>query len=362
VAAVALASPGTRRVVLTRSLSGAAAGLSAALVVPVRADGNTEAVLVLCARAEPLPAPEVVTTLEDMAIRMGQFLERERALAGLWRLEQAVEALDLGVTISDLGGRILYTNPAEAALHGYAPRELLGRHVSVFMPESWSPAPGRPGPNGSWRRETVNVHKDGTVFPVQLVSVPLRNRQGALIGTVTCCEEISERKRAQQRVEFQAYHDPLTELPNRVQLRDRMRLALAQARRAGRSVAVLFIDLDGFKAVNDRYGHAFGDRLLQEVAARLRECVREDDLVARVGGDEFVLLLPFLRQPDDAERIARKLAERVAEPLELDGRVLRVGTSVGIAFFPRDGDDEDRLLTSADESMYRAKERRKREA
>jgi diguanylate cyclase (GGDEF)-like protein len=141
-----------------------------------------------------------------------------------------------------------------------------------------------------------------------------------------------------------------------------MRLALAQARRAGRSVAVLFIDLDGFKAVNDHFGHAFGDRLLQEVAVRLRECVREDDLVARVGGDEFVLLLPYLRQPDDADRIARKLAERVAEPLELDGRVLRVGTSVGIAFFPRDGDDEDGLLTSADSAMYRAKEQRKREA
>jgi diguanylate cyclase (GGDEF)-like protein len=137
-----------------------------------------------------------------------------------------------------------------------------------------------------------------------------------------------------------------------------MYLTQAQARRSGLGLATLFIDLDGFKAVNDAHGHAHGDRLLRAVAGRLRDSVRGEDTVARVGGDEFVLVLPSVRRRDGAARVVRKLIERLAQPFVLEGRELRIGASVGIALYPQDGEDEETLLRSADAAMYRAKQRR----
>ena len=457
-------------------------GLQEAAAVPVRAGGRLVAVLAFYSREGHRSARGLLETLGDIASRLGQFMERERALTGLRRLEKAVETIEMGVTITDMGGRILYTNPAEAELHGYRVEELVGKHVSVFMPTAWRPAAGQPPEVRSWRRETVNLRRDGTIFPVQLLSDAVTDADGTPLGIVTCCEEITERKRAEQalrssetryrllfernlagvyratlggrilecndafarvlgyasreevrsraaadlffrpedrerslahlrekgtltnfelemrrkdgasvwvlenqtllraqrageedlvegtliditdrklaadRVEFHAYHDPLTGLPNRMHLRDRMHPALAQARRSGRGLAVMFLDLDHFKVVNDTLGHAVGDRLLQEVASRLRECVREDDMVARVGGDEFILLLPSVRHAEGAARIARKLLDRIEDVFDADGNELSVTTSVGIALFPQHGDDEETLLRNADAAMYRAKE------
>jgi diguanylate cyclase (GGDEF)-like protein/PAS domain S-box-containing protein len=455
----------------------------ALVAAPVRERERAAGALAFRGR-EPNGSPaELLETLGDFGARVSQLLERERALARMRRLEKAVETLELGVTITDTKGRIVYTNPAEAELHGYRVEELIGKDVSVFMPASWQPAPGRPHQLGSWRRETVNVRRDGTIFPVQLLSNPVTDADGAPIGTVTCCEEITERKRLEQalrssearyrllfeqnlagvyratlqgrilecneafarmlgyasaaevlersawdlfasredrerslrqlrergsltnfelrlrrkdgstlwvlenetllrrddgegdvvagtlidvtdrklqaqRVEFHAYHDALTGLPNRIALRERMYLALAQARRNDTGLAALFLDLDGFKAVNDGYGHALGDRLLRAVAGRLRDGVRGEDTVARVGGDEFVLVLSSVRRREGAARVVKKLLERLAQPFLLDGRALRVGASVGVALFPQDGDDEDTLLRSADAAMYKAKQRR----
>jgi len=466
---------------LLRGSTMAVTGLREAVAVPVRAGGPPVGVLAFYGREPHRSGPEMLETLGDIASRVGHFVERERALAGLRRLEKAVESIEMGVTITDTAGRILYTNRAEAEQHGYRVEELVGRHVSVFMPASWRPAEGRPLEVRSWRRETVNVRRDGTIFPVQLLSDAVTDAHGTPIGVVTCCEEITERKRAEEalrssetryrllfernlagvyratpegrllecndafarllgyssreevlsrtawdlffsredrerslgqlkargaltnfelrmrrkdgtavwvlenerllkgpddeaeqvegtlidvtdrklaaeRIEFQAYHDPLTGLPNRTHLQDRMRLALAQARRRGRGLAVLFLDLDNFKAVNDSLGHAAGDRLLQEVAGRLRDCLREEDTVARVGGDEFVLLLPSVRHAEGAARIARKLRDRIEEGFRAGGPELTVTTSVGIALFPEHGEDEETLLRNADDAMYRAKE------
>ncbi len=456
-------------------------GLREAAAVPVRAGGRLVGVLAFCSHEAHRSTRGLLETLGDLGSRLGQFIERERALAGLRRLEKAVETIEMGVTITDMAGRILYTNPAEAELHGYRVEELIGRPVSLFMPAAWRPAAGQPPEIRSWRRETVNLRRDGTIFPVQLLSDAVTDTDGTPLGIVTCCEEITERKRAEQalrssetryrllfernlagvyratlagrilecndafarvlgyssreevlsrtagdlyfrpedrerslahlreqgtltnfelrmrrkdgtsvwvlenqtllkgqkseedlvegtliditdrklaaeRVEFHAYHDPLTGLPNRMHLRDRMHPALAQARRSGRGLAVMFLDLDHFKVVNDTLGHAVGDRLLQEVAGRLKECVREDDMVARVGGDEFILLLPSVGHAEGAARIARKLLDRVEEVLDADGHELSVTTSVGIALFPQHGDDEETLLRNADAAMYRAKE------
>ena len=186
------------------------------------------------------------------------------------------------------------------------------------------------------------------------ILLPGGDGEAIVVGTLL---DITDRKLAQERIEFHAYHDPLTGLPNRSFLEDRLQLHLAQARRGGRGMAVMFLDLDRFKTVNDTLGHALGDRLLCEAAKRLREGVREDDTVARIGGDEFVVLLPRVGQGDGAARIAQSLLHKFVEPFPLDDNVLQVTISIGIALFPQDGDDPETLLKKADAAMYRAKER-----
>jgi diguanylate cyclase (GGDEF)-like protein len=167
--------------------------------------------------------------------------------------------------------------------------------------------------------------------------------------------DITDRKEFEQRIEFHAFHDPLTGLPNRAFLTEQLRGRLLDARSRGRGLAVLFLDLDHFKVVNDTLGHSLGDRLLQQVAGRLRECVREDDVVVRMGGDEFVLLLPRMRKGGTAD-VARKILARLEEPVHLDEHEICITASIGIARFPDDGEDVETLLKNADSAMYRAKQ------
>ena len=170
------------------------------------------------------------------------------------------------------------------------------------------------------------------------------------------CQDITERKEAGERIAYLAHHDVLTGLPNRVLLRDRFAHALALADRHGSHLAILFLDLDNFKMVNDTLGHAAGDRLLQAVAAQLRDCVRDTDTVSRQGGDEFVVLLNDVHHTTTVERVAGKILERLATPLDIDGNVLTTSASIGICVHPEDGRDFDLLLQKADTAMYAAKE------
>jgi diguanylate cyclase (GGDEF)-like protein/PAS domain S-box-containing protein len=168
--------------------------------------------------------------------------------------------------------------------------------------------------------------------------------------------DISDRKRAEEQIEFHAYHDVLTHLPNRKLFTDRLRQSVTRARRNSKSVAVMFIDLDHFKTINDTLGHTAGDELLLEMARRLRECVRDDDTVARLGGDEFTIILSELRQPEDAVGVAQKILDAVQEPLTIGNMPISVSASIGIALYPDDGHDAESLLRNADSAMYRAKE------
>ena len=174
-----------------------------------------------------------------------------------------------------------------------------------------------------------------------------------LEGTIL---DITDRKRAQEQIEHQAFHDALTELPNRLLFRDRITMSLAHARRTGRTCAVMFLDLDQFKHVNDTLGHTTGDRLLQTTAARLRACVRSEDTVARMGGDEFTILLADLGDERGASAVAQKVLEAIRHPMIIDEHELYVTTSIGIALFPSDGENAEALLKNADRAMYRAKE------
>jgi diguanylate cyclase (GGDEF)-like protein/PAS domain S-box-containing protein len=186
---------------------------------------------------------------------------------------------------------------------------------------------------------------------------PFHDDRGAVAGVIVLVRDITERKSAEEQIEYQAYHDALTGLANRLLFREHLTLALALSQRRWRYVAVLFLDLDHFKTINDTRGHACGDALLGQIASRLRSCVREGDTIARVGGDEFALVLQDLDKRGDAALVATKLLNVVAEPLELDGERLSITTSIGIAVFPGDGDDADDLLRNADNAMYRAKAR-----
>jgi diguanylate cyclase (GGDEF)-like protein/PAS domain S-box-containing protein len=190
---------------------------------------------------------------------------------------------------------------------------------------------------------------------VSAVYRPHYDASGNIVGAIGLIRDITERKTAEEQMQYQAYHDALTGLANRRLFSEHLTLALALAQRRRRLVGVLFLDLDHFKVVNDSLGHTVGDELLKQIGARLRSAVREGDTVARVGGDEFTIVLQDLQRKDDAAIVAEKVLRKVAEPADIAGQRLYVTTSIGITTFPEDGDNAETLLKNADSAMYRAK-------
>ena len=413
-------------------------------------------------------------------------IERHKAEEALIPLKKAVDIMQIGVTITDMQRRILYSNIADARMHGYNVEELVGRDVRIFAPSSYHKdlMPEDVQNMTNWCRDSVNCRKDGSVFPVRMTSDVVRDiKDGILSGIaiVATCEDISERKRSEealhlrQRViesssngimitdttmpdnpiiyvnpafgritgydmqeslgrsmnfllgedreqtefmeihaalherregnavlrnyrkdgslfwndlsvspvldeagsvahfvwvindvtereqheellEYQANHDALTGLPNRNLLADRITQSLANAQRYNLPVAVLFIDLDNFKFINDSLGHALGDRMLIIQAERLHKCIRSGDTVARYGGDEFVVVVSNLDRNEDAAVVAHTIQEMVSRPFTIDGHEFGITCSIGISLYPKDGRDVDSLLKNADAAMYRAKE------
>ena len=204
--------------------------------------------------------------------------------------------------------------------------------------------------------EMVSLDSEQRKRYIEIVKTPTYAPDGSINGIQGIFWDITARKSAEEQIEYLAHHDPLTDLPNRVLLRDRFLQAQGQAARSANRVAILFLDLDHFKQVNDTLGHATGDRLLQAVAERLRRGVRETDTISRQGGDEFVIVLPELADPESAGSIAGKLMEQMHEPVRVNGHRLNVTFSLGIALYPDDGEDFDTLMKKADTAMYSAKE------
>jgi diguanylate cyclase (GGDEF)-like protein/PAS domain S-box-containing protein len=256
--------------------------------------------------------------------------------------------------------RLRYVNAWTEALTGW-PRETLLTMTFWDLvhpedrPEVQRLVSARSGGDGTQERQEFRLQgRDGRVRWVDLTTALIAFE--GRVATLGTAFDVTDRKRVEEQIQYQAYHDALTGLPNRMLFLDRLQLALAHARRQGGQPAVLFLDLDDFKVINDTLGHATGDRLLQGVGERLIASVREDDTVARMGGDEFTLLLPNIGRVEDAARLAGKLLEAVAQPLLIDGQELFVTTSVGVSLFPSDGEDAETLLKNADRAMYRAKE------
>jgi diguanylate cyclase (GGDEF)-like protein/PAS domain S-box-containing protein len=255
--------------------------------------------------------------------------------------------------------RYRYANPKLGEILGYAPGELAGAEIAPLVAEADRAAVlarvrallvGQgPGPY-SFRA----IRKDGEFVDVEVhESATEFDGRPALIGTLL---NITDRKRAEAQAAERAFVDPLTRLPNRARFLERLETELAQSRRYNRKLAVLHVDLDGFKFVNDNWGHGAGDRLLQSLALRLTRGVREVDTIARIGGDEFLILVPDLRESGDMSRFAQKLLSLLGRPVELDESTLQVTASVGVATYPDDGQDAEALLRNADAAMYRAKD------
>ena len=299
----------------------------------------------------PFETQLVSGTMQDLT-------EMQQAEDRVQMLREAIDALPIntGITISDINGKIIYSNVVEAQMHGYLPGELLGKDARILAPQHLErPFPPLDVRGRLWQRESLNVRKNGEVFPVQLSSIAVRNAQGRCIGVVTACEDLTSRKDSEKKIEYLACYDPLTGLPNRVTLLDQLPRALALARRETRDVALLFLDLDNFKDVNDTQGHDFGDKFLKEVAKRLASALRQSDTLVRLGGDEFVVVLTSISTQEGASLAAQRVQALFQTPFLIEGQHFYSSASIGIALYPGDGADAESLLKCADAAMYHAK-------
>ncbi len=265
-----------------------------------------------------------------------------------------------GIIVTDAEARILAVNPAferitglnAASCIGQNPRIMgSGRHSPEFFAAMWKALTTE----GSWAGELWNRRPDGSPYPIWISISSLRDGQGPR-RYVGVFRDVSDAKRQEGIIRYQAFHDALTGLPNRLLLSDRIASAIERARRRGSAAALVFLDLDRFKIINDSLGHAEGDRLLQEVARRLKAVARGEDVVARLGGDEFVILLEDVNDSRVPADVALRIIKAIGRAFELGETSVRIGASVGIALFPGDGDDAETLLRNADTAMYRAKE------
>lgn len=265
-----------------------------------------------------------------------------------------------GMVIADRHGRILEVNRAFTQTTGYAAAEVRGRkpgllgsglHPPGFYGTMWETI----RQDGVWRGEIWNRHKNGKAYVELLTIYSIVGAEGRVSHYVGIYADISRMKEHQLRLERLAHYDSLTQLPNRVLFADRLQVALAQARRTNRPLAVCYLDLDGFKQVNDRFGHAIGDLLLTEVANRLRGSVRDGDTVARLGGDEFALLLGELNTAEECRPALERIFRAMAGAFPVGTQPVNISTSIGVTLFPIDDAGPDALLEHADQAMYRAK-------
>ena len=286
--------------------------------------------------------------------------ERKRAEESLRWLATIVESSDDAIVSKSLDGTILTWNRAAEHIYGYAASEAIGHSAAMLNPPDRSDEVAlllgriRRGERIQ-RYETERIRKDGRQISVSLTISPIKNAQGVIRGASVIARDISDQKRTEERIRYMAQHDALTGLPNRVLLYDRIGRAVAHARRDCVTMAVLFLDLDDFKDINDSFGHQVGDRILRMVSRRLLRCLRAADSIGRLGGDEFVVCLPGPISTDDATLVARKILETLRNPFVVGAHRLHVSGSIGISMHPNDGLDTEGLMRAADLAMYRAK-------
>jgi diguanylate cyclase (GGDEF)-like protein/PAS domain S-box-containing protein len=279
-------------------------------------------------------------------------------------LEQSAQVFEHcrnAILVIDRDYRVLAVNRAFSSITGFTAGQVVGRevpslrwgiHDADFYRQLWQHV----DQHGYWEGEIWSVRASGEKYPACAAITAIRDGGQHITSYMAVLSDITERKRAEEQARHQAEHDALTDLPNRVLFLDRLHQALATARRQQRPFALMFLDLDRFKAINDNWGHQAGDAVLKEVAARLVRCVRGVDTVSRLGGDEFVVLLPDIGGADQAAHVAAAVMHAVAQPVPAANQELTLSVSIGIALCPSDGDDTETLLRHADVAMYHAKQ------
>jgi diguanylate cyclase (GGDEF)-like protein/PAS domain S-box-containing protein len=324
----------------------------------VRIHGHDAEVIWLEGRSLPAPDPDGGLTwhgfLHDVTERKAQEVKLRQAATVFTGTHE-------GVVITDPEGQILAVNPAFCEITGYPEPELIGQNMrllksgrqdAAFYGKVWEAIRSK----GFWQGEMWNRRKNGEIFPEWQTISAVHDAAGKLVNYVGSFSDISRIKQSEAQLEHLAHHDALTGLPNRLVLRSKLDEALVRCRRSGQPGALLMMDLDRFKNVNDSLGHAAGDELLTFAAQRLRAALREADLLVRQGGDEFVVLLEGLAQAEDAARVARSLIACVSQPFLLSGgHQAYVGLSIGISLFPADGDSAGDVIKHADSALYEAK-------
>lgn len=278
-------------------------------------------------------------------------------------LARAIDAAGRPVLIIDASERIVWVNLAYRRLSGFPREEIVGAHAAALRSQhasenSYAALRRGDGIEGAaWCREMIGKRRDGSTYIGEEIVTPLRDQSGALTHFVSVLHDVTDSRQALQDARLLASQDILTGLAGRAHIVALLRSAIAEAQRARQILAVLFVDLDGFKQINDSYGHHIGDAVLQAVAARLGGAVRCSDTVARFGGDEFVILLPRVRRRSVALRIGRQIVDQLSKPVTVGAACHGVSGSVGVAFYPDHGSTCETLLISADQAMYLAKRR-----
>lgn len=330
-----------------------------AMIMPLWIEKDVGGLLIVIG-TDPQPDSNTVLRLESAAARIGATRQSVRDQQKLRLQGTAMAAAANAIFITNVRGEIEWVNDAFTRLSGFEATEVIGKTPAIL----------RSGLQGDdiyarlwatitsgqvWRGEMVEMRKDGSLYTVDQTIAPILDETGAVAHFVAVHEDVTDRKKAEERVLYLSNYDTLTRLPNRVLFRDHLYQAVTQARNTRTSLAVLFIDLDRFSRVNDTLGHDVGDQLLMTVASRINAAAAPHaDTVARIGGDEFALIQTKLPNAEAAAALARRVIEVVNKPVDLDGLEVQVGANVGIAIYPQDGDDPDHMIKNADMAMYRA--------
>jgi diguanylate cyclase (GGDEF)-like protein/PAS domain S-box-containing protein len=337
------------------------AGLGACWSEPIRSTkGNVLGTFAIYHSSVHYPTEANLDFIEQTASLASIAIETKQAKEKLKRAASVYISAQESIIITDAEGNITEVNDAFSRITGYTALEVLGKNPrffqsghqsSTFYAEMWDAIIAQ----GYWRGELWNRRKSGEIYPEMMTISAVKSAAGVVQHYVSLGTDITSIKKYQMQLERSAHFDSLTNLPNRASLLEYLKQAMAQCQRRNESLAVAYLDLDGFKAVNDTYGHNVGDQLLIAVSQRMKEALREGDTLARIGGDEFIAIMVDLKKIKNSEPVLKRLLKAAADPVTLGDAVIQVSASIGVTLYPQNGAAADQLMRHADEAMYVAK-------